>query len=171
MKASSGIDKGCSLSPCVVTAAVETFSQYILSQTQHALDIGAKLWAYLDDWYIWIKPQHIPAAIDLASNATRSINLELQPTKIQIWTTSCTNSIPPSFLEKAKSTLKCPERISPYRRRQQKQPHRAGWTALHEHRLAIMRELNQAGLKMQTLHQERGCSQPTRPAHDVRHKS
>ena len=33
------------------------------------------------------------------------------------------------------------------------------------------RELNQTGLKMQTVHQERGCTQPTRPAHDVRPKS
>ena len=66
-----------------------------------------KLWAYLDDWYIWITHQHIPAAIGLASSATRTINLELQPTKIQIWTASCTSSIPAGFLDKAKPTLKC----------------------------------------------------------------
>ena len=41
------------------------------------LDDGAKLWAYLDDWYIWIKPQHITEAIVLISTATRTINLEL----------------------------------------------------------------------------------------------
>ena len=55
------------------------------------LDSGA----YLDDWCIWIKPQYIAAAIDLAANATRTINIELQPTKIQIWTASCTSPIPP----------------------------------------------------------------------------
>ena len=70
------------------------------------LDSGAKLWAYPDDWYIWIKPQHIRAAIDLASSATRTINLELQPTKIQIWTASCTSSIHPAFLDKVEPTLK-----------------------------------------------------------------
>ena len=44
-------------------------SRYILSETQRTFDSEAKLWAYLDYWYIWIKPQHIPAAIDLASSA------------------------------------------------------------------------------------------------------
>ena len=48
------------------------------------LDNEAKLWAYLDDWYIWIKPQHITEAVELISTATRTINLELQPTKMQI---------------------------------------------------------------------------------------
>ena len=51
-------------------------------------------------------PQHIPTAIDLALSATRAANLELQPTKIQMWTASCTNSTPPAFLDKAKLTLK-----------------------------------------------------------------
>ena len=87
--------------------AVEPISRAILSETKSKLDSGAKLWAYLDDWYIWIKPQHMPAAIDLISGATRTINLELQPTKIQIWTASCNSPIPPAFLHKAQPSLKC----------------------------------------------------------------
>ena len=77
--ASSGIDQGCPLSPCGFAAAVAPISRYILSETQRTLDSGARLRAYLDDWYIWIKPKHIPATIDLSSNATK-----FQPTKIQI---------------------------------------------------------------------------------------
>ena len=107
IQASSGIDQGCPLSPCGFAAAVDPISQHILSEIQRTLDNGAKLWAYLDDWYIWIKPQYIPAAIELASRATRSINLELQPTKIQIWIATCDSPIPPAFQDKAKSTLKC----------------------------------------------------------------
>ena len=107
IQASSGIDQGCPLSPCGFAAAVDPISRYILTQTQLTLDSGAKLWAHLNDWYIWIKPQHIPAAIKPITNATLTINLELQPTKIQIWTASCTSPIPPDYLDKAKSTLKC----------------------------------------------------------------
>ena len=99
IQASSGIDQGCPLSPCGFAAAVDPISRYILTKTQHTLDSGAKLWAYLDDWYIWIKPQHIPKAISLISGATRTINLELQPSKIQIWTASCTSPIPTAYLD------------------------------------------------------------------------
>ena len=48
-------------------------------------------------------------AAAVASSATRTINLELPPTKIQICTASCASSIPASFLDKAKPTLKCLE--------------------------------------------------------------
>ena len=106
--ASSGIDQGCTLSPCGFAAAVDPVSQLILSETRIRLDGGAKLWAYLDDWYIWINPRHIPAAVELISNATRPINLELQPSKIQIWTASCQDPIPMALQDTAKPTLmKC----------------------------------------------------------------
>ena len=100
IQARSGIDQGCPLLPCGFAAAVDPISRYILSETQRALDRGVKLWAHLDDWYIWITHQQIPAAIGLASSVTRTINLELQPTRIQISTASCTSSIPAGFLDK-----------------------------------------------------------------------
>ena len=86
---------------------MEPISRAILSETRSMLDDGAKLWAYLVDWYIWIKPQHITEAIELISTATRTVNLELQPTKIHIWTATCNSPIPPAFQDKAKPTLKC----------------------------------------------------------------
>ena len=52
IQASSGIDQGCPLSPCGFAAAVEPISRAILSETRSRLDGGAKLWSYLDDWYI-----------------------------------------------------------------------------------------------------------------------
>ena len=159
IQASSGIDQGCPLSPCGFAAAVDPISRYILTQTQLTLDNGARLlWAYLDDWYIWIKPQHIPAAIDLASSATRTINLELQPTKIRTWTASCTSHIQPDYLDKAKSTLKC---LGSHLRiagdsdgspvEQGGRPSMNTATRHFQHISAILRELDQAGLKMQTV--------------------
>ena len=157
IQANSGIDQGCPLSPCGFAAAVDPISRYILSETQRTLDSGAKLWAYLDDWCIWIKPQHISAAVDLASSATRTINLELQPTKIQIWTASCTSPIPRAFLDKAKSTLKClgaHMRIAgdsegcPIELGGPPSPPPSMKTAIQRFRSvsATLRELNQAGL-------------------------
>ena len=154
IQASSGIDQGCPLSPCGFAAAVDPISRAILTETRSKLDDGAKLWAYLDDWYIWIKPQHIPAAIELASSATRTINLELQPTKIQIWIASCESPFPPAFQDKAKSTLKCLGAHLRIAGDSEGCPvELGGKTAIQRFRSisATLRELNQAGLKMQTV--------------------
>ena len=152
------IDQGCPLSPCGFAAAVDPISRYILTQIQLTLDNGAKLWAYLDDWYIWIKPQHIPAAKELVANATLTINLELQPTKIQIWTASFTSPIPLDYLDKAKPTLKCLGAHLRIAGDSECSPVELGGrpsmnTATMRYRSisAILRDLNQAGLKMQTV--------------------
>ena len=118
IQASSGIDQGCPLSPCGFAAAVDPISRYTLTQTQQTLDSGARLWAYLDDSYIWIKPQYIQAAIELVATATLTINLELQPSKIQIWTASCTSPIPACLPGQGQANTKVPRRTPSYRRRQ-----------------------------------------------------
>ena len=156
IQASSGIDQGCPLSPCGFAAAVDPISRYIL--TQLTLDSGSSLWAYLDDWYIWIKPQYIPAAIELVATATLTINLELQPSKIQIWTASCTSPIPPAYLDMAKPTLKCLGAHLRIAGDSEGSPVELGGrpsmnTATVRFRSisAILRDLSQAGLKLQTV--------------------
>ena len=156
IQANSGIDQGCPLSPCGFAAAVEPISRAILAETRSKLDDGAKLWAYLDDWYIWIKPQHITEAIELISTATRTTNLELQPTKIHIWTASCNSPIPPAFQDKAKSTLKCLGAHLRIAGDSEGSPVELGGrpsmqaaTQRFQNISAILRELNQAGLQMQ----------------------
>ena len=158
IQADSGIDQGGPFSPCGFAVAIEPISGAILAETRSNLDEGAKLWAYLDDWYIWIKPQHITEAIELISTATRTTNLELQPTKIQIWTASCNSPTPPDFQDKAKSTLKClgahlriagdssgsPVELG-------SRPPMQTATQRFQNISAILRELNRAGLRMQTV--------------------
>ena len=158
IQASSGIDQGCPLSPCGFAAAVEPISRAILSDTRSRLDSGAKLWAYLDDWYIWIEPRHITEAIELISTATRTINLELQPNKIQIWTATCNSPIPPAFQDKAKSTLKCLGAHLRIAGDSEGSPVDLGGrpsmqTAAQRFQSisATLRQLNQAGLKVQTV--------------------
>ena len=158
IQASSGIDQGCPLSPCGFAAAVDPISRYILTQTHQTLDTGARLWAYLDDWYIWIKLQHIPDAIELVATATLTINLELQPSKIQIWTASCTSPIPPAYLDKAKPTLKCLGAHLRIAGDSEGSPVELGGrpsmnTATMRFRSIsdILLDLNQAGLKLQTV--------------------
>ena len=70
-------------------------------------DPGAKLFAYLDDWYLWIKPQCLLQTIAVITAATRSVNLALQSTKTQIWKGSCQDPIPPEFQDKVTLTLSC----------------------------------------------------------------
>ena len=155
--ANSGIDQGCPLLPCGFAAAAEPISRAILSETRSRLDGGAKRWAYLDDWYVWIKPRHIPAAIELISNATRAIDLELQPSKIQIWTASCQDPAPMAFQDKATLTLKCLRAHLRIAGDIEGSPVELGGrpsmqtaTRRFQNISAILRELNQAGLRMQT---------------------
>ena len=70
-------------------------------------DSGAKLFAYLDDWYLWIKPQFLLQTIAVITAATRSVNLALQSTKPQVWKGSCQDPIPPEFQDKVTLTLSC----------------------------------------------------------------
>ena len=70
-------------------------------------DPGAKLFAYLDDWYVWIKPQYLLQTFVLIAAATRSVNLELQPSKIQLWRASCQDPITAELQDKIKLSLSC----------------------------------------------------------------
>ena len=68
-------------------------------------DSGAQLFAYLDDWYLWIKPRCLLQTIAVITAATRSVNLALQSTKTQVWKGSCQDPIPPEFQDKVTLTL------------------------------------------------------------------
>ena len=70
-------------------------------------DSGAKLFAHLDDWYLWIKPQYLLQTIAVITAATRSVNLALQSTKTQVWKGSCQDPVPPEFQDKVTFTLSC----------------------------------------------------------------
>ena len=70
-------------------------------------DSGAKLVTYMDDWYLWIKPQYLLQTIAIITAATRSVNLALQSTKTQVWKSSCQDPTPPGFQEKVTLTLSC----------------------------------------------------------------
>ena len=105
--ANSGVDQGCPLSTCVFSAAVDPVLRSVLADICRPHDPGAKLLAYLDDWYVWTKPQYLLQTFALIAAASRSVNLELQPFKIQVWRASNQDPIPPEFQDKVKLTLIC----------------------------------------------------------------
>ena len=91
-------------------------------------------------------------------STTRNINLELQPTKIQIWTASCNSPIPPAYQDKPKATLKCLGSHLRVAGDSDGSPVELGGRptmqiAIQRFRKisTILRELNQASLKMQTV--------------------
>ena len=98
---------GCPLSTCGFSAAVDPVLRSIMAQLCTHYDSGAKLFAYLDDWYLWIKPQFLLQTIAVITAATRSVNLALQSTKTQVWKGSCQDFIPPEFQDKVTLTLSC----------------------------------------------------------------
>ena len=95
------------LSTCGFSAVVDPVLRSVLANICTQYDSGAKLFAYLDDWQLWIKPQYLLQTIAIITVATRSVNLALQVTKTQVWRASCQDPSPPEFQDKVALTLSC----------------------------------------------------------------
>ena len=95
------------LSACGFSAAADPVLRSVLAELCTHYGLGAKRFAYLDDWYLWIKPQYLLQTIAVITAATRSVNLALQSTKTQVWKGSCQDPIPPEFQDKVTLTLSC----------------------------------------------------------------
>ena len=54
-----------------------------------------------------IKPQYLPQTFALMAVATRSVNVELQPSKIQVWRASCQDPISAELQDKVRLILSC----------------------------------------------------------------
>ena len=78
ISANSGVDPGCPLSTCGFSAAIDPVLRFVPADICRPHDLGAKLFAYLDEWYTWIKPQYLVQTFALITEATRSVNRELQ---------------------------------------------------------------------------------------------
>ena len=70
ISANSGVDQGCHLSTCGSSAAIDPLLRSVLADICRQHDPGAKPFAYLDDWYVWIKPQNLPQTCVLIAAAT-----------------------------------------------------------------------------------------------------
>ena len=107
ISANCRVNQGCPLSTCGFAAAVDPVLRSVLAELCTHYDSGAKLFAYMDDWYLWIKPQCLLQTIAEITAATRSVNLALQSTKTQVWNGSCEDPIPPEFQDKVTLRLTC----------------------------------------------------------------
>ena len=107
ISANSGVDQGCPLSACGFSTVVDPVLRSVMAQLCTHCDTGAKLFAYLDDWYLWIKPECLLQTIAVITAATRSVNLALRSTQTQVWKGSCQDPIPPEFRDKVRLTLSC----------------------------------------------------------------
>ena len=107
ISANSGVDQGCPLSACGFSAVVDPVIRSVMADICRLHDPGAKLFAYLDDWYLWIKPQYLLQTVAIITVATRSVNLDLQSTKTQVWKGSCQDPSSPEFQDKVTLTLSC----------------------------------------------------------------
>ena len=107
ISANSGVDQGCPLSACGFSAVVDLVLRSVMAPLSTHYDSGGKLFAYLDNWYLWIKPQFLLQTIAVITAATRSVHLGPLSTKTQVWKGSCQDPIPPEFQDKVTLTLSC----------------------------------------------------------------
>ena len=105
--ASSGVDQGDPLSSAAFAAGIANPLRHALHNIQQSLDAGAAMHLYIDDWYVWIRPEAIPAAIAHISNAIRPLGLSLETNKLQVWSASCTAPIPAPYNAVAAPTMTC----------------------------------------------------------------
>ena len=106
--ANSGVDQGCPLSACGFSAVVDPTLHSIMSELCNLYDSGAQLFAYLDDWYLWIKPHCLPqtTAVMTGQLPVQSILL-YSPQKHKSVKGSCQEPIPLEFQDKVTLTLSC----------------------------------------------------------------
>ena len=69
------LTKGCSAPTCGLSAATDPVLQFVLADLCRLLDDGAKLFAHLDGWYLYIKLHCLNDALVLISATVRSVNL------------------------------------------------------------------------------------------------
>ena len=105
--ACSGVDQGCSLAAFGFAAAVAPETQHVISNIRTNLDNGAKLFTYLDDWYLWIRPAFINVALQNIKTQIANVNLELQPSKIQIWKAECEQPVGLEYQDIVRTTMNC----------------------------------------------------------------
>ena len=119
--ANSGVDQGCPLSACGFSAVVDPVLRSVVAQlcTQH--DSDAKLFAYLDDWYLWIKPQFLLQTIAVITDATKSVNLFFCPEKIAE-NQSKDGHTSQTSCEPHMTSIPVPQSASPFQERLSKSP-------------------------------------------------
>ena len=91
------------LSTCGFSAATDGVFRVVLADICRLRDDGAKLCDYLDDWYLYIKPHRLNDALVLISAAIRSVNLELQASKIPVWRAFCPDPVLQELLGEVKT--------------------------------------------------------------------
>ena len=72
------------VAPCQRVDSQQLLTQYFVQSWRSFALIttqAPKLFAYLDDWYLWIKPQFLLQTIAVITATTRSVKLALQSTK------------------------------------------------------------------------------------------
>ena len=128
ISANSGVDQGCPLSTSSFSAAIDP----ILRSVSRHPDPGAKLFAYLYDcWYVWIKPQYLPLTFALITAATRSVNLQLQPSKGSDLESLLPGANSTSTTRQGQTHTQLSWRASPNPLRNGAQPYCSGRAGLH----------------------------------------
>ena len=106
MKADSGVDQGCPLSPAAfaITLAPRIAALEAALQT---LDPHVRVLAYLDDIYIAIEATHAPAAVEGVRQMLGSLNIAIHGNKTKVWTLRAGDPIPESLAQLRVDRLTC----------------------------------------------------------------
>ena len=158
-----------------LSAAIDPVLRFVVAEIRGLHDPGAKLFAYLDDWYVWIT---VLTADICPHGDSNHISQHCTPvSKIQVWRASCQEPIPPELQDKVKLTLSClgghlniHGDIGPSPIVLGEQAFMEKSTQRFQRIATTLADLNAEGLNAQTVH-VCWCSQSARASHELRSRT
>ena len=106
VKTERGLDQGCPLSPGLFSAALAPRLDEILGRLR-PLDPHAEVYAYLDDVFVVIDPQHAGTAANVMAEVLSTIGLTLELGKTKAWTPDPTTALPAGLEQRRVQELTC----------------------------------------------------------------
>ena len=89
VQAERGVDQGCPLSPALFAIAIAAFLEELRGAAP-----GAAVFAYLDDVYLVVAPEHAVAACDAAEALAAPLGLRLNRGKCAVWAPQADTALP-----------------------------------------------------------------------------
>ena len=113
VRATSGVDQGCPLSPALFAIAIAGALDEIHAALQ-TLSPVCKVFSYLDDVMVFTPPEHAAAADQIVAETLLRHGLQVQQDKTQAWTKDANAALPPTLRERRVPHLKCLGNAAPW---------------------------------------------------------
>ena len=111
-----GLDQGCPLSPALFSLTLRDPLDALAGRLREQGDPDPRLWAYLDDIYVQVAPEHGAAVEQWLEQRMATYGLRLNRAKTQVWSPRGEATLPHGLAERRVTELTCLGPTVPYGR-------------------------------------------------------